>query len=95
MSKRRLFSSDEIINALLRCGFELARKSKTGHQTLKRPRPDGRHDVTVVPMGKREIPKPTFDDILTAVVKGPQLRPPAATLNRLPLYILRDRLALV
>lgn len=64
MSKRRLFSSDEIINALLRCGFELARKSKTGHQTLKRLRPDGRHDVTVVPMGKKEIPKSTFDSIL-------------------------------
>ena len=64
MSKRRLFSSDEIINALLRCGFELARKSKRGHQTLKRLRPDGRHDVTVVPMGKKEIPKPTFDSIL-------------------------------
>ncbi len=64
MSKRRLFSSDEVINALLRCGFEVARKSKTGHLTLKRLRPDGRHDVTVVPMGKREIPKRTFDDIL-------------------------------
>ena len=64
MSKQRLFSSDEIINALLRCGFEVARKSKTGHLTLKRLRPDGRHDVTVVPMGKREIPKRTFDDIL-------------------------------
>jgi len=64
MSKRRLFSSDEIIKALLRCGFELARKSRKSHQTLKRQRPDGRHDVTVVPMGKREIPKPTFDGIL-------------------------------
>ena len=64
MSKQRLFSSDEIINALLRCGFVLARKSKKGHQSLKRQRPDGGHDVTVVPMGEKEIPKPTFDSIL-------------------------------
>ncbi len=64
MSKRRLFSSDEIINALLRCGFELARKSKSGHQALKRRRPDGRHDVTSVPLGEREVPKGTFDSIL-------------------------------
>jgi predicted RNA binding protein YcfA (HicA-like mRNA interferase family) len=64
MSKRRLFSSDEIINALLRCGFEFARRSKSGHQTLKRQRPNGRHDVTVVPLGEKEIPKGTFDNIL-------------------------------
>lgn len=64
MSKRRLFSSDEIIKALLRCGFELARKSRKSHQTLKRRRPDGRHDVTVVPIGEKEVPKGTFDSIL-------------------------------
>lgn len=63
MSKQRLFSSEEIINALLRCGFILA-KSKKGHQTLKRQRPDGRHDVTVVPLGEKEVPKGTFDSIL-------------------------------
>jgi predicted RNA binding protein YcfA (HicA-like mRNA interferase family) len=64
MRKQRLFSSDEIINALLRCGFELARKSKKNHQTLKRRRPDGRHDVTVVPIWEKEVPKGTLDSIL-------------------------------
>lgn len=64
MSKQRLFSSDEIINALLRCGFELARRSKKNHQTLTRQRPDGRHDVAVVPIGEKEIPKGTFENIL-------------------------------
>ena len=64
MSRQRLFSSDKIINALVRCGFKLARKSKSGHQGLRRPRPDGRHDVTSVPIGKTEVPKGTFDNIL-------------------------------
>jgi len=64
MSKQRLFSSDEIINALLRCGFKLAQKSRRGHQSLERQRPDGTHDVTVVPLGEKEIPKGTFDNIL-------------------------------
>ncbi len=64
MSRRRLFSSDEIINALIRCGFELTGRSGKGHQTLKRPRADGRPDVTVVPMGKKEVPKGTLDSIL-------------------------------
>ena len=63
MSKQRLFSSGEIIKALLRCGFELARKSKK-HQALKRQRPDGGHDIVVVPIGKKEVPKGTFDSIL-------------------------------
>lgn len=63
MSKRRLFSSKQIITALERGGFHLARKSKL-HQSLKRLRPDGRWDITVVPLGEREIPKGTFDEIL-------------------------------
>jgi predicted RNA binding protein YcfA (HicA-like mRNA interferase family) len=64
MSKRRLFSSDEIINALIRCGFQLTGRRGKNHQTLQRPRADGRPDVTVVPIGKREIPKGTLDSIL-------------------------------
>lgn len=64
MSKRRLFSSDEIINALLRCGFQLSGRRGKNHQGLKRKRPDGRHDVTSVPIGEREVPKGTFDSIL-------------------------------
>ncbi len=65
MSRQRLFSSDEIIKALLRCGFELTGRAGKNHQTLKRPRPGGkRHDVTVVPIGQTEVPKGTFDNIL-------------------------------
>jgi predicted RNA binding protein YcfA (HicA-like mRNA interferase family) len=64
MSKQRLFSSTEIINALLRGGFELARRSKSSHQALKRRRPEGGHDVTIVPIGESEIPKGTLDSIL-------------------------------
>lgn len=64
MSNRRLFSSREIINALLRGDFLLHRKSKKSHQSLCRPRPHGGYDVTVVPLGKKEIPKGTFDSIL-------------------------------
>jgi len=60
----RLLSSDEIIAALQRGGFELARKTSGGHQTLKRRRPDGGHDVTVVPAGKREVPRGTLKSIL-------------------------------
>lgn len=64
MSRRLLFSSDEIINGLLRCGFELHGPARKSHQALKRQRREGRPDVTVVPVGKREVPKGTFEDIL-------------------------------
>jgi len=64
MSRRRLFSSAEIMNALLRCGFELSGRRGKNHQGLKRERTDGRHDVTWVPIGEKEIPKGTFDAIL-------------------------------
>jgi predicted RNA binding protein YcfA (HicA-like mRNA interferase family) len=63
MNKLRLFSSREVINALKRAGFELARKSAGSHQSLKREREDGRHDVVVVPLGKKEIPRGTFQNI--------------------------------
>ncbi len=64
MSSRRLFSSDEIINALVRCGFEPTGRRGKNHQTLKRQRADVRPDVTVVPIGKKEIPKGTLEGIL-------------------------------
>lgn len=64
MSKRGLFSSDEIINALLRCGFKLSGRRGKNHEGLERLRPDGRHDVTSVPLGEKEIPKGTLDAIL-------------------------------
>ncbi len=72
MTRRRLFSSGDIITALKRGGFELARKSKKSHQSLKRLRPDGRHDVTVVPMGEKEVPKGTFDRILELANVDPE-----------------------
>lgn len=62
--KHRLFSSSKVTAALRRAGFEQARKSKGSHATFVRPRPDGGHDVTVVPLGKKEIPKGTLDRIL-------------------------------
>ena len=61
---QRLFSSDEILAALQGGGFEYARKSRGSHQSLVRRRLDGGHDVAVVPIGKREVPKGTLDAIL-------------------------------
>ena len=62
--RRRLFSSREVVAALLRGGFEQARKSKGSHATFKRRRADGTHDVTVVPLGQKEIPQGTLVSIL-------------------------------
>ena len=64
MNRKRLFSSDEVIAALQRAGFETFRKSRGSHQTYKRQRPDGRHDVTVVPLGISFFPKGTPNSIL-------------------------------
>ena len=64
MSKLPPLTSVEIVNALLRGGFEIARKSKESHQTLKRARKLGGTDVTVVPIGKKEIPRGTLQSIL-------------------------------
>lgn len=64
MSPRRLFSSDQIIAALHRAGFVEARKTTGSHQTLKKEKPDGGHYVTVVPMGKPEVPEGTLKSIL-------------------------------
>ena len=64
MSKLPLYSSNEIVNVLLRSGFEIAR-TKGSHQTLKRPKQDEKGtDVVVVPIGKKEIPRGTFKSIL-------------------------------
>ena len=64
MSKRRLFSSAQIIGALQRAGYEVARKSGGGHESYIRQRPDGGHDIVIVPRNKTEIPRGTFDSIL-------------------------------
>ena len=64
MNRRSLFSSNEIITALQRAGFELARKTKGSHQALKRRRAGGGHDVAVVVLGRKEIPEGTLRGIL-------------------------------
>ena len=64
MSKLPIYSSDDIVNVLLRCGFEIDR-TKGSHQTLKRLKQDKKGtDVVVVPIGKKEIPRGTFKSIL-------------------------------
>ena len=62
--RRRLFSSDQIITALRRGGFEPGRKSRGSHLALTRRRPSGRHDVVIVPMGRKEVPAGTLRSIL-------------------------------
>ena len=64
MTRKRLFSSNEIIAALLRAGFTLSRRSKGSHQAMVRQRPDSGHDVAILPLGKPEIPRGTLDSIL-------------------------------
>jgi len=63
MNKIRLYSSREIINALSRDGFEIARKSKGGHMSMTKRIKSG-HLVVTVPMAKKEIPRGTFGNIL-------------------------------
>lgn len=64
MSKLPLLSSREIVNALKRGGFAPARKSKGSHQAFSRQREGVGTDVTVVPLGKKEIPRGTLKSIL-------------------------------
>ena len=64
MSKHRLFSSDEIIAALQRAGFEPGKKSKGSHLVLRRRRSQGRHDVVIVVLGKKEVTRGTLRGIL-------------------------------
>ena len=65
MSKRRLFSSAEIVAALKRAGFESGRKTGGSHQSFERKRADDRHDVAIVVLGKKEVPNGTLRGILT------------------------------
>ncbi|HOG48854.1 MAG TPA: type II toxin-antitoxin system HicA family toxin [Anaerolineae bacterium] len=65
MTHRRRFSSDEVVSALLRAGFEARRKPKGSHLTLTKLRPDGRgHYTATVVLGRHEIKDPTLDGIL-------------------------------
>ena len=51
--------------ALIRLGFQPDPSPSGGsHLSMYRERPDGTKDVTVVVLGKREIPRGTLRDIL-------------------------------
>jgi len=60
----RRFSSDEILTALQRAGFEIAH-TKGSHCSLVRAHADGRKDTTVVVLGQNPVPEGTFRYILT------------------------------
>jgi len=62
MSKR-LFSSAKVTTALERGGFTLDRQ-KGSHGCFVRERPSGGHDLVVIPLGEREIPKGTLQAAL-------------------------------
>jgi predicted RNA binding protein YcfA (HicA-like mRNA interferase family) len=61
--RHRLFSSDQVINALERAGFELKR-TRGSHAALIRQKSDASHAVVIVPLGKSAIPRGTFRSIL-------------------------------
>ena len=64
MTRARLFSSDQIIRALERAGFEKAR-SRGRHAAFKKEKPDGTgHYVTIVPLNRPQVPRGTFESIL-------------------------------
>jgi len=57
-------SSDELIKALKRDGFQPRGKSRRGsHQVFRKELPEGAGTV-VVPLGKKEIPQGTLRSIL-------------------------------
>jgi predicted RNA binding protein YcfA (HicA-like mRNA interferase family) len=57
-------SSDELIKALKRGGFQPRGKSRAGsHQVFRKELPEGARTV-VVPLGKKEIPLGTLRSIL-------------------------------
>jgi len=63
MARLPLCSSQQIINALRRAGFEPASSGRGSHLTLER-RVGRRTITTVVVMGKREVLRPTPKNIL-------------------------------
>lgn len=65
MSKLPLVSSQALIKALLKDGFQPRGKSRRGsHQALVKALPNGRKLIAIVPLGKREIPPGTLSSIL-------------------------------
>ena len=63
MSRLPLCSSEEIVKALQRAGFQSAHRSPGSHLTLSK-RVGKRTITTVVVLGKREVPRPTLRKIL-------------------------------
>ncbi|MQY73666.1 MAG: addiction module toxin, HicA family [Dehalococcoidia bacterium] len=65
MSQLPLCSSKQIIDALIKDGFQLRSKSKRGsHQVLQKKLPSGRTIVVPVVIGKKEVPRGTLSSIL-------------------------------
>ena len=57
-------SSNKLIAALIKDGFQPRGKSKRGsHQVFRKELPDGARNV-VVPLGKKEIPRGTLRSIM-------------------------------
>lgn len=61
---RRLFSSAQILTALKHAGFEEKRRTPGSHQVLSKQMPHGNYLVTVVVLGKKEVPQKTLAGIL-------------------------------
>lgn len=58
-----LVSSRKAVNAFRRLGFEEAH-TKGSHLTMRRPREDGREDVTVLVLAKTEMSRGTLRSAL-------------------------------
>ena len=57
-------SSNKVISALIRDGFQPRGKPSQGsHQVFRKELPDGARNV-VVPLGRREIPRGTLGSIM-------------------------------
>lgn len=65
MNRLPLYSSEQIISALTKDGFQLRRKSTRGsHQVFIKRLLMGKKYIVTVPIGKKEIPRGTFSSIL-------------------------------
>jgi predicted RNA binding protein YcfA (HicA-like mRNA interferase family) len=57
-------SSNEVVKALAKDGFQPRGKSRRGsHQVFRKESPDGARNV-VVPLGKKEIPRGTLRSMI-------------------------------
>ena len=58
-----LCSSAKIVAALKRAGFKPGRRSKGSHQAFIRATPERKY-ITIVVLGKRQVPRGTLEDII-------------------------------